>query len=163
MTDNPNEITVDNSVLILIDHQEHRRKQMEKPIDLVSRFCDAWANDLGADDLAAFFTDDAVYHNIPFEPVTGRKNIAHNIASFIRPGRPGIERIEFRVINIAASGPIVMTERVDIFTLGGRTFDLQVMGTFEVNDGKINAWRDYYDPSQFKSQMAGAAAKGADA
>ena len=43
---------------------------MEKPIDLVSRFCAAWADDLGADDLAAFFTDDAVYHNIPFEPVT---------------------------------------------------------------------------------------------
>ncbi len=99
---------------------------MEKPIDLVSRFCRAWANDLGADDLAAFFTDDAVYHNIPFEPVTGRKNIADNIASFIRPGPPSIERIEFRVINIAASGPIVMTERVDIFTLAGKTFDLQV-------------------------------------
>ena len=62
---------------------------MEKPIDLVSRFCAAWANDLGADDLAAFFTDDAVYHNIPFEPVTGRENIADNIASFIRPGPPG--------------------------------------------------------------------------
>ena len=136
---------------------------MEKPIDLVSRFCGAWTNGLGADDLASFFTDDAVYHNIPFEPVTGRKNIAHNIASFIRPGPPGIERIEFRVINIAASGPIVMTERVDIFTLAGRTFDLQVMGTFEVNDGKINAWRDYYDPSQFKSHMAGAVAKGPDA
>ena len=136
---------------------------MEKPIDLVSRFCGAWANDLGADELAAFFTDDAVYHNIPFVPVTGRENIAHNIASLIRPGPPGIERVEFRVINIAASGPIVMTERVDIFTFAGRTFDLQVMGAFEVNDGKINAWRDYYDPSQFKSHMAVAAAKGTDA
>ena len=75
---------------------------MEKPIDLVSSVCSAWANDLGAEDLAAFFTDDAVYHNIPFEPVSGRENIAANIASFIRPGPPGIERIEFRVINIAA-------------------------------------------------------------
>ena len=107
---------------------------------------------LGAEDLAAFFTDDAVYHNIPFEPVTGRENIADNIASFIRPGPPGIERIEFRVINIAASGPVVMTERVDVFTLAGKTFDLQVMGAFEVNDGKIKAWRDYFDPSQFNRQ-----------
>src|SRR6266436_2505085 len=83
--------------------------------------CAAWANDLGAEELAAFFTDDAVYHNIPFKPVTGRKNIADNIASFIRPGPPGIERIEFRVINIAANGPVVMTERVDVFTLAGKT------------------------------------------
>ena len=125
---------------------------MERPLDLVSRFCAAWANDLGAEDLGAFFTDDAVYHNIPFEPVTGRENIAANIASFIRPGPPGIERIEFRVINIAASGPVVMTERVDVFTLAGKTFDLQVMGAFEVNDGKIKAWRDYFDPSQFNRQ-----------
>jgi limonene-1,2-epoxide hydrolase len=87
----------------------------------------------------------------PFEPVTGRENIADNIASFIRPGPPGIERIEFRVINIAANGPVVLTERVDVFTLAGKTFDLQVMGAFEVNDGKIKAWRDYFDPSQFNS------------
>jgi len=122
---------------------------MEKPIDLVRRFCTAWGNDLGAEDLAAFFTDDAVYHNIPFKPVTGRENIADNIASFIRPGAPGIERIEFRVSNIAANGPVVMTERVDVFTLAGKTFDLRVMGTFEVSDAKIKAWRDYFDPSQF--------------
>ena len=44
-----------------------------------------------------------------------------------------------------------MTERVDVFTLAGKTFDLQVMGAFEVNDDKINAWRDYFDPSQFNS------------
>src|SRR6266576_2525255 len=126
---------------------------MEKPIDLVSRFCAGWANDLGAEDLAAFFTDDAVYYNIPFEPVTGRENIANTIASFIRPGPPGIERIEFRVINIAADGPVVMTERVDVFTLPDKSFELPVMGTFEVSDGKIKAWRDYFDTNQFTSRM----------
>ena len=124
---------------------------MEKPIDLISRFCAAWGNDLGAEDLAAFFTDDAVYYNIPFEPVTGKENIADNIASFIRPGPPGIERIEFRVINIAANGPVVMTERVDVFRQSDNTFELPVMGAFEVSDGKISAWRDYFDPSQFNS------------
>jgi limonene-1,2-epoxide hydrolase len=124
---------------------------MERPIDLVSRFCAAWANDLGAEDLAGFFTDDAVYHNIPFAPVTGRGNIADNIASFIRPGPPGIERIEFRVINIAANGPVVLTERVDVFTVSNNTFEVQVMRAFEVSDGKIKAWRDYFDPSRFNS------------
>jgi limonene-1,2-epoxide hydrolase len=51
------------------------------------------------------------------EPVTGKANIANTIASFVRPGPPGIESIEFRVINIAADGPVVMTERVDVFKL----------------------------------------------
>jgi limonene-1,2-epoxide hydrolase len=126
---------------------------MESPIEVVRRFCAAWSENLGAAELAAFFSDDAVYHNIPLAPVTGREAIANNIASFIRPGAPGIERIEFRVINIAANGPVVMTERVDVFTRPGKSFELQVMGTFEVSHGKINAWRDYFDTSQFTSRL----------
>ena len=126
---------------------------MESPIEVVRRFCGAWSDNLGVAELAAFFTDDAVYHNIPLTPITGREAIAKNIASFIRPGAPGIESIQFRVVNIAANGPVVMTERVDVFRLPGKSFELQVMGTFEDRDGKINAWRDYFDQNQFTSRM----------
>jgi limonene-1,2-epoxide hydrolase len=91
--------------------------------------------------------------NVPLEPVIGRENIANTIASFIRPGPPGIEGIEFRVINIAADGPVVMTERVDAFKLPDKSFELPVMGAFEVTDGKISAWRDYFDMNQFTSRM----------
>ena len=126
---------------------------MESPIDVVRRFCAAWSDNAGTAELAAFFTEDAVYHNIPLAPITGRAVIADTIASFLRPGPPGIEAIDFRVINIAANGPVVMTERVDVFKLPGRSFELQVMGTFEVIDGKIGAWRDYFDMSQFTSRM----------
>ena len=104
-------------------------------------------------DWADLFTDDAVYHNIPQAPVSGRQNIATTISSFLRPGPPGIESIDFRVINIAANGPVVMTERVDVFTLPDKSFELPVMGTFEVSGGKINAWRDYFDANQFTSRM----------
>jgi limonene-1,2-epoxide hydrolase len=132
---------------------DRRRTQMESPIEVVRRFCAAWSDNLGAAELAAFFTDDAIYHNIPLAPVTGREAIANTIASFIRPGAPGIEGIEFRVINIAANGPVVMTERVDVFKLPNKSFELPVMGTFEVRDGKIKAWRDYFDMNQFTSRM----------
>jgi len=132
---------------------DHRRSQMESPIEVVRRFCAAWNADVGAAELAAFFTDDAVYHNIPLAPVTGRKAIANNFASFIRPGAPGIESLHLRLINIATNGPVVMTERVDVFKLPGKSFELQVMGTFEVRDGKISAWRDYFDMNQFTSRM----------
>ena len=75
---------------------------MESPIEVVRRFCSAWSDNMGTAELAAFFTDDAVYHNIPQAPVAGREAIANTIDSFIRPGPPGIESIELRVINIAA-------------------------------------------------------------
>ncbi|HWC38718.1 MAG TPA: limonene-1,2-epoxide hydrolase family protein [Acidimicrobiales bacterium] len=123
---------------------------MESPIEVVRRFCAAWSDGLGAGELAAFFTDDAVYHNIPLAPVTGRDDIATTIGSFTS----GVEGIEFRVINIVADGPIVMTERVDVFKLPDKSIELPVMGTFEVRDGKIVAWRDYFDMNQFTSQMA---------
>ena len=122
---------------------------MESALDLVRRFCSAWSDGMGAEDLAAFFTDDAVYHNIPLAPVTGRDDIATTIASFTT----GVEGIEFRVRNVASEGPVVMTERVDVFKLPDKSIELPVMGTFEVRGDKIAAWRDYFDMNQFTSQM----------
>ena len=138
---------------------DYRRSQMESPIELVRRFCAAWGDNMATAELAAFFTDDAVYHNIPFAPVIGREAIGKNIGSFIRPGKaaaPGVvpvESIDFRIINIAANGPVVMTERVDVFKLPNKSFELNVMGTFEVRHGKIQAWRDYFDLNQFTSRV----------
>ena len=126
---------------------------MESPIEVVRRFCVAWSENKGVVELAEFFTDDAVYHNIPLEPVTGKANIANNFATVVRPGPPGIESIEFRVINIAADGPVVMTERVDTFTLSDKSFGLPIMGIFEIRNGKINAWRGYFDMNQFIREM----------
>jgi limonene-1,2-epoxide hydrolase len=138
---------------------DSRRSQMESPVEVVRRFCAAWSNNAGVAELAAFFTDDAVYHNIPLPQVAGRDAIAKNIATFIRPGAaaaPGVvpvESIDFRIINIAANGPVVMTERVDVFKLPNKSFELNVMGTFEIRHGKIQAWRDYFDLNQFTSRV----------
>src|SRR5260370_11955961 len=121
---------------------------METPIEVVRRFCAAWSDNMGAVDLAAFFTEDAVYHNIQQAPVTGREDIANTIASVLRPGPPGIEGIDFRVINIAANGPVVMTERVDVFKLPDKSFELPVMGTFDGSSGKVNRRRGSCGMSQ---------------
>jgi limonene-1,2-epoxide hydrolase len=126
---------------------------MESPIDILRRFCAAWSDNVEAVELATFFTDDAIYHNIPLAPINGREAIVNNISSFIRPGAPGIENIQFRIINIPADGPIEMTERVDVFKFSNRSFDLPVMGVFEVIGDKIKAWRDYFDLQQFSSRM----------
>jgi len=121
----------------------------DQPIDVVRGFCAAWA-DGDLDALIAFFTDDAVYHNIPLDPVMGPEQIRATVAGFTG----GVESIEFRLDAIAADGGTVLTERLDIFAFpGGHRIELPVMGTFEVRDGKIAAWRDYFDMNQFMSQM----------
>jgi limonene-1,2-epoxide hydrolase len=117
-------------------------------IDIVRQFCAAWGTkDLDA--IVAYFTPDAVYHNIPLDPVVGPEQIKATIEGF----SGGVESIEFRVDAIAADGGTVLTERHDIFTFANGVIDLPVMGTFEVVDGKIAAWRDYFDMNQFLSQM----------
>jgi len=122
----------------------------ESPLELVRKFCDAWGEgDLDA--IVAYFTDDAVYHNIPIDPVSGRDAIKATIAGFTA----GVEKIEFRVHHIVAEGNVVLTERTDVFVTADKQIELPVMGTFEVSGGKIAAWRDYFDMNQFMSQLTG--------
>jgi limonene-1,2-epoxide hydrolase len=119
------------------------------PIDLVRDFCASWERG-DVDAILEYFTDDAVYHNIPVDPVVGKDAIRSTISMFTT----GIERLEFKVLNIVAEGEVVLTERVDIFVLPGKTIELPVMGAFEVRDGKIAAWRDYFDLNQYMSQLS---------
>lgn len=118
------------------------------PISIVREFCDAWATgDL--DTIMAFFAPDAVYHNIPVDPVVGVDAIRATIAGFTT----GVEKVEFRVLHIASTDGVVLTERVDVFRFPKGTIELPVSGTFEVKDGAITAWRDYFDMQQFVSRL----------
>ena len=116
---------------------------------LVLEFCDAFGKGKTPAELVDYFADDAVYHNIPVEPAVGREAILGLLNMFLTP----VERVEFRVLNIVADGDTVLTERVDVFQLPNANIELPVMGTFEVKDGKIAAWRDYFDLNQFMSQL----------
>jgi limonene-1,2-epoxide hydrolase len=113
------------------------------PEDLVRDFCLAWSR-RDADELAAYFTEDAVYHNIPMQPVEGREAIRGFLAGFLAL----VESAEFRMLHVVAAGDTVMTERVDAFRLGEREGGIPVAGIFEIRDGKIAAWRDYFDLAQ---------------
>lgn len=120
------------------------------PIQVVEAFCATVATgDLDA--LAACFTDDAVYHNIPLDPVVGPAAIKATIEGFTG----AVDSLEFQMVNISAAGSTVLTERVDVFHFaGGHDLALPVMGAFEITaDGHISAWRDYFDMNQFMSQL----------
>jgi limonene-1,2-epoxide hydrolase len=94
--------------------------------------------------LRAFFADDVVYHNIPMEPAEGIEATMAVIDVFIGM----CEALEFVVHHLASDGETVLTERSDIFTINGKSAPLPVMGAFHVTDGKITAWRDYFDMAQ---------------
>ncbi len=119
--------------------------------DLVRAFIDAF-NRKDIEAVAAFFADDAVYHNMPVAPIVGRAAIHANIAGYTTPAA----QIEWLLHAVAESANgTVLTERLDRFLIGGRWVELPVMGAFEFKGGKISAWRDYFDMNQFTSQLPG--------
>ena len=67
---------------------------------------------------------------------------------------PPAEEIEFVVHHMVSDGDLVFTERTDRFVTGGKTIELPVAGIFEIRDGKIVAWRDYFDMQTFMTQSA---------
>jgi limonene-1,2-epoxide hydrolase len=46
-----------------------------------------------------------------------------------------------------------VTERVDHFEVNGKRISAPCMGIFKLRDGKIAAWRDYWDLKQVESQL----------
>ena len=104
------------------------------------------------DKLAAYFTDDAIYNNMPVDMPA-----AEGIEA-ISAALQGISQMTSRgweVIHSASVGDIVLNERVDRFEIGGASVDVEVCGVFELRDGKIYRWRDYFDMASFQKQMPG--------
>ncbi len=115
---------------------------------LVTDFCNAWPRK-NIEELLGYFTEDAVYHNIPMEAARGKAAIRAGINSFL----PGSKSIEFKILHSASNGNVVFNERIDTIVMGEKKVVLPVTGVFEVSGGKISAWRDYFDLGQFTKQM----------
>lgn len=118
---------------------------------LIREFCEAWSRK-DIDELIGFFTEHSVYHNIPTEPAKGHDAIRGVLNLFV----PMAKEIEFKIENLASDGDVVITERVDRFVMEKGEISIRVAGVFEIRDGKIAAWRDYFDMQQFMSQMQAA-------
>jgi limonene-1,2-epoxide hydrolase len=115
---------------------------------IVLDFISAW-NRMDWDVIADALSEDVVYHNIPMEKIQGRDNAM----IFVKAMQP--DSVNWEMISIAENGSKVLTERIDNFDLpGGKKLSIPVMGTFEIEDGKIKAWRDYFDLATFTRQMA---------
>jgi limonene-1,2-epoxide hydrolase len=115
----------------------------------VSEFALAWRrNDV--DELMTFIAPDCLYHNIPMEPVKGAAAIRVALSGFASMA----SEAEWVLHQLAENDQgVVLTERTDRFKMGGSWVELPVMGAFELRDGLITAWRDYFDMQQFAKQL----------
>jgi limonene-1,2-epoxide hydrolase len=121
------------------------------PLETAKTFFAHWsANRI--EEALAMLADDVLYDNVPLPDIVGRENVRKFHADF---GIGTAFKVDWQLTEIAASGNVVLNERIDIFTheSGGR-ITLPVMGTIMVENGEITVWRDYFDLGSFERQLA---------
>ncbi|MGD9703528.1 MAG: limonene-1,2-epoxide hydrolase family protein [Acidimicrobiia bacterium] len=110
------------------------------PLQTVEAFLDAFAVMDFARALS-FLADDVEYTNIPLLTVHGHAGVRE----VLEPFSAGIHENEFLLLRKATSGPVVFLERLDRHRLDHGWRELPVNSVFEVHNGKITVWRDYFD------------------
>ena len=119
------------------------------PKEIVTAFLAAWAN--GVDSLRQSFVDylseDVVYENVDMTYTTTRADALKLIDTFLE----GLDHITIDMLAIAEVGDQVLTERIDYLLAKDGTVraTIRVMGIFDVANGRITGWRDYFDPRPF--------------
>ena len=117
--------------------------------EVIRAFCACWST-LDAAALASYFTEDGVYYNMPSAPVSGRANIEQFIAAFAAKW----VKTDWELLNILEQGNLVIAERVDRTLVGDKAVNLPCCGVFEMENGKIKVWRDYFDLNTYMKALA---------
>ena len=116
---------------------------------IIREFIEAWSR-LDPDELSSYFTEDGVYHNMPSGPVAGRENVRKMIPGFIGSWT----ETQWDVLNLVSAGDVVIAERLDRTKAGDKAVDLPCTGVFEMENGKIKVWRDYFDLTTYMKGMS---------
>ena len=113
---------------------------MSDNVQTIKAFIAAWSN-LDVDELVGYFCEDGIYYNMPAQPVQGHEKLKLFIEGFIAKWT----KTTWETLNIIDEGNVVIVERLDRTEVGDIKVDLPCCGVFEMKEGKIKIWRDYFD------------------
>jgi limonene-1,2-epoxide hydrolase len=117
---------------------------MSQPEAVVRRFFDLL---IGREAAAAaeLLADDVEWRNTGFPTIRGGRRVGGMLRDMER------RRISFSadLHHVAATGPVVLTERTDYLGTGRFAADFWVCGTFRVEDGRIVLWDDHFSLGNF--------------
>lgn len=101
------------------------------------------------DTALALLAEDVEYQNMMLPPVHGREAVRETLEGLLALCSDS----EWIVHREVAQDDLVMNERTDRFKIGDTWTDLPVMGMFELRDGRIALWRDYFDLQTIMAAM----------
>ncbi|QKT06518.1 nuclear transport factor 2 family protein [Gordonia sp. X0973] len=110
------------------------------PIELTSGFLRSLAL-FHIDEALAVVGEDILYENVGLPAVRGKKQFRRAMRAF----NSGPVRFDAEILHAAVRDGIVLNERIDVLSIGPLRLRFWVCGRFEVRDGQIVVWRDYFD------------------
>lgn len=123
------------------------------PSEIVTRFISL----LTSKDLegaAAMVSDDFEYDNVPIGKAFGADGMRGVLTGFFA----ACEELDWVIVRQVSSGDstsgTVVNERDDRLKIHGQWRSLPLAGVFEIRDGKITLWRDYFDRTTLGEAMA---------
>jgi limonene-1,2-epoxide hydrolase len=112
------------------------------PTAVVEQFIDHLRTVTDNDAAVGLLAEDVVYENSWLPTVHGRERVRKVFQALLRIGT----EVEMHVHAISADGPTVLTERTDVLQWGRLRIQFWICGRFDVHEGQIVLWREYYDP-----------------
>ena len=118
----------------------------EKNLQAVRRLCEQWPW-MNREDYRALFAEGSVYVNVPKPEL---RRIGPDETWEALKDVHTRTNLTLEVLSIQGDDTSVLTERLERFErkADGRVIDLYVMGAFDMKDGKITGWRDYFEWGQ---------------
>ena len=124
----------------------------QSPSEVVHAFLKAMER-LAYDEAQPYLDPRCEYTNPP--PI-GTVRCPEGVRAVLEPFfAPTLEN-QFLVLREATAGGLVFLERLDRHRLASGWVELPVAGVFEVSDGKIRSWRDYFDAQTLLSHWPAA-------
>lgn len=126
---------------------------MSTPDSLVRSFIAALSG-RDIDTAAAMVSEGFEYDNVPIGKAHGADGLRSTLTGFFAM----LEEIDWEILRQTSSGDLsrgtVLNERDDRVKIAGEWRTLPVCGVFEIENGKITLWRDYFDRATLMTVMA---------
>jgi limonene-1,2-epoxide hydrolase len=115
-------------------------EQLPSPEETVTYFLNAMQEG-DVESVIALAADDIIYTNVSLPTIRGKDRFSRAVRAYYR------HHLGFQVVvhRIAGNGSSVLTERTDALLLGTFRMQFWVCGVFEVENGQVTLWRDYFD------------------
>jgi len=107
---------------------------------IVDRFIASWRRG-DVEDMLECCADDVRYQNMPMAPGVGKAALREVQEMFFSMA----QNFRIEVHRQVSNGNLVMQERTDSFSIGDSAITLPICGVFEIESGRIAAWREYFD------------------